>query len=109
GKPNKISFKLLCDIMVGAIIKREANKKRYGVIVLAEGLIESLKDELKVILEQTHGRYGNYQTDAFGHLRLGEIEFGKLIRELLNERLQKAKNPEELTDQPRLHELLKLP
>jgi len=109
GKPNKISFKHLLDIIVGAIIKREANKKRYGVIVLAEGLIESVKDELKDILEKTHGRYGNYQTDAFGHLRLGEIEFGKLIREMLNERLHKTKDAEELTDQPRLHELLKLP
>ncbi len=110
GKPNKISFKLLCDIIVGSIIKREANDKRYGVIVLAEGLIESVKDELKIILEKTHGRYGTYETDAFGHLRLGEIEFGKLIRELLTERLAKPKeSTEETSDQPRLHDLLKVP
>lgn len=105
GKPNKITIKRLCDILIGSIIKREANGKRYGVIVLAEGLIESVKDELKVILEKTHGRYGNYETDAFGHLRLGEIEFGKLIRELLTERLLKAKEPEP-ADLPRLHDLL---
>jgi 6-phosphofructokinase 1 len=110
GKPNKISFKHLLDIMVGAIIKREANKKRYGVIVLAEGLIESVREELKSILGKTHGRYGNYETDAFGHLRLGEIEFGKLIREMLTERLHKRKEADgEANDQPQLHDLLGLP
>jgi 6-phosphofructokinase 1 len=108
GKPNKITIKRLCDILVGSIIKRQANDKRYGVIVLAEGLIESVKDELKVILEKTYGRYGTYQTDAFGHLRLGEIEFGKLMRELLTERLQKAEAEKESTGQPRLHDLLKV-
>src|SRR5262245_61425583 len=37
-KPKKVSFKHLCDVILGSIIKREANHKRYGVIVLAEGL-----------------------------------------------------------------------
>jgi 6-phosphofructokinase len=93
NKPNKVSFKHLCDIILGSIIKREANSKRYGVIVLAEGLIESVKDDLKVILDNTGGKYGTYETDEFGHLRLGEIEFGKLVRDLLTERLEKPKPP----------------
>jgi 6-phosphofructokinase 1 len=91
NKPNKVSFKQLCDLILGSIIKREANNKRYGVIVLAEGLIESVKDDLKLILDNTGGKYGTYETDDFGHLRLGEIEFAKLLRDLLTERLEKPK------------------
>ncbi len=90
-KPNKVTFKQLCDVILGSIIKREENNKKYGVIVLAEGLIESVKDDLKSILDNTGGKYGTYETDEFGHLRLGEIEFGKLVRDLLTERLVKAK------------------
>jgi len=44
-KPNTITLKHLCDIMLGSIIKRHAEHDRFGVIVLAEGLIESVKNE----------------------------------------------------------------
>lgn len=87
GKPNKITFKRLCDVVLGSIIKRLANNKAYGVLVLAEGLIESVKDELPVILERTNGKYGTYKVDDFGNLSMGEIAFGELIRDLLTERL----------------------
>jgi 6-phosphofructokinase len=90
-KPNTVTLKHLCDIILGSIIKRYSEHDRFGVIVLAEGLIESVKDELKKILDNTSGKYGTYQTDDHGHLRLGEIEFGKLIRDLLTERLSKPK------------------
>jgi ATP-dependent phosphofructokinase / diphosphate-dependent phosphofructokinase len=87
GKPNKITFKRLCDVVLGSIVKRIANNKSYGVIVLAEGLIESVKDELPVILERTNGKYGTYKLDDFGNLSMSEIAFGDLIRDLLTERL----------------------
>ena len=109
-KPNKITLKHLSDIILGSIIKRLAERKSYGLIVLAEGLIESVKDDLKDILDQTGGKYGNYETDAHDNLRLGEIEFGMLIRDLLIERL---KTPKESKDkvagikQRSLHEILK--
>ncbi len=116
NKPNKTTFKHLCDIILGSILKRRAAGKQYGVVVLAEGLIESVKDELKDILDKTHGKYGNYETDDHGHLRLGEIEFGGLIRDLLSESLldpaderKKRRKPdltiEELTP---LHQILKI-
>ena len=34
-------------------------------------------------------RYGNVRRDEHGHLRLGEIEFGRLMKDLLTERLEK--------------------
>jgi len=33
----------VCDIILGSIIKRRAEGSRYGVVVLAEGLIESME------------------------------------------------------------------
>jgi 6-phosphofructokinase 1 len=86
-KPNKIPFKRLIDTILGTIIKRVENKKNYGVVVLAEGVMESVKEELKVILEGTGGRYGTYGEDEFGNLRMGGIEFGRMIKDLLTERL----------------------
>ncbi len=105
GKPNKIGFERLIDTILGTIIKRIENKKNYGVIVLAEGLIESVKEELRVILDKTLGKYGTYQTDEFDNLRMGEIEFGKLIRDLLMERLMPP-DPKNATPLVRLHEII---
>lgn len=105
GKPKEIEFKRLVDTILGTIIKRIENKKNYGVIVLAEGLIESVKHELAVILDKTMGKYGTYQTDEFDNLRMGEIEFGKLIRDMLMERLTPP-DTKSSTPPVRLHELL---
>ena len=35
-----------------------------------------------------HGEFGTIELDAFGHIRLGEIEFGRMIRTFLKERLK---------------------
>jgi 6-phosphofructokinase 1 len=35
------------------------------------------------------GRYGKVRVDPHGHLRLGEIEFGRMIKDFLEERMQK--------------------
>jgi 6-phosphofructokinase 1 len=107
GKPKKITFKLLCDTILGTIIKRIENKKNYGVIVIAEGLIESVKDDLRLILDRTNGKYGTYQTDEFDNLRMGEIDFGKLMRDLLTERLLGRATPAS-PHSGRLHEILGL-
>ena len=51
--------------------------------VLAEGLMEAIGEEK---LRRRHGRRtsassATIELDAFGHLRLGEIEFGRMIRD----------------------------
>ncbi len=84
GKRIKLGH--LVDILLGAIIKRKADDRSYGVAVLAEGLIGTVDEkELTSIITQSHGRYGSFKLDQFGNPRLGEIEFGKLIRERLVE------------------------
>jgi 6-phosphofructokinase 1 len=88
GRP--LSLDELCDIMIGSIIKRLSQKSYYGVVMLAEGLIESIGE--KGLLEAMNagelGRYGRVQRDPHGHLRLGEIEFGRMIRDRLAARME---------------------
>jgi 6-phosphofructokinase len=88
GKQS-LSLDHLCDILIGSIVKRLAHNQSYGVAVLAEGLIEAVDEQaLARIIESGQGRYGSIDRDPHGNLRMGEIEFGRLIRELLVERLR---------------------
>jgi 6-phosphofructokinase 1 len=75
----------LCDIVLGAILKRKSRGILHGVVVMAEGLLEAIGEEgLLAELPVTElGRYGRIQRDPHGHLRLGEIEFGRLLKERL--------------------------
>jgi 6-phosphofructokinase 1 len=79
----------LCDILLGAIIKRRAANLPYGVAVLAEGLIEAIGENglLAVMGEGQLSSYGRLKRDEHGHLRLGEIEFGRMIKDRLSARL----------------------
>jgi 6-phosphofructokinase 1 len=87
GQP--LSLEHLCDIIIGSIVKRLGHNQSYGVAVLAEGLIEAVDGkELAAVIEKAQGRFGTIERDPHGNLRMGEIEFGRLIRELLIERLR---------------------
>ncbi len=77
------------DILVGAIIKRRSHGSPYGVAVLAEGLIESIGEEgLIAALGDKLERYGTLDRDAHGHLRLGEIDFGRMMRDQVAQKLK---------------------
>ncbi len=84
-----VTLDLICDIIIGSIIKRLGMGKGYGLAVLAEGLIESIgEDGLVAALGDDLGKYGNVERDPHGHLRLGEIEFGRMVRYRVNARLE---------------------
>ena len=89
GRP--VTVDEVCDIIIGSIIKRKADGSQYGLVVLAEGLIESLGEKglLAAMPEGQLERFGKIIRDDHGHLRLGEIEFGRLMKELLTTRLEK--------------------
>ena len=89
GRP--VTVDEVCDIIIGSIIKRHAEGSQYGLVVLAEGLIESLGEKglLAALPEGQLERFGKVVRDDHGHLRLGEIEFGRLMKELLTARLEK--------------------
>jgi 6-phosphofructokinase 1 len=86
---NHISLDHLCDIILGAIIKRRGLHRPYGVAVIAEGLIETIGEEelQKAAKAGYFGKSGQVPRDPHGHLRLGDIEFGRMIRDRLMDRI----------------------
>jgi 6-phosphofructokinase 1 len=87
GRP--VSLQEVCDTILGSIIKRKSQNAHYGVVVLAEGLIESIGEKgLMAAMGGDLGRYGKVARDPHGHLRLGEIEFGRMINDSLSARLE---------------------
>jgi 6-phosphofructokinase 1 len=88
-RSQQLTLEKLCDIIHGAIIKRKSRNAHYGVVVLAEGLIELIGEEelIRAMGGETISKYGRLRRDDHGHLRLGEIEFGRMIKDLLTERL----------------------
>jgi 6-phosphofructokinase 1 len=87
---RKVTLTEVCDIILGAIVKRVAHQRQHGVVILAEGLLEAIgADALASKMgEATIGKYGNVTRDPHGHLRLGEIDFGRMIKDLLSEKLE---------------------
>jgi 6-phosphofructokinase 1 len=87
---RSLSLDELCDIIIGAVLKRKSQGKGYGLVVLAEGLIEKIgeKNLLAAMGGEQLGRYGAVVRDEHGHLRLGEIEFGRMVKDRLTGRLK---------------------
>jgi 6-phosphofructokinase 1 len=86
---GELRLEQLCDIVIGAIIKRKTMGAGYGVAVLAEGLIEALDpEELERTILDAKGAYGRVERDPHGNLRMGEIEFGRMMRDLVGKRLK---------------------
>lgn len=86
-----VTFDKVCDILIGSIIKRRAAGNHFGVAVLAEGLLEAIGEKglLSAMEESDLARYGKIVRDDHGHLRLGEIDFGRMIADMVSERLDK--------------------
>lgn len=89
-RDRPVTADLVADIIIGSIIKRRADGTQYGVAVLAEGLIESMGEQglIKAVPGGQLERYGRVVRDDHGHLRLGEIEFGRLMKDLVTARLE---------------------
>jgi 6-phosphofructokinase 1 len=87
GKP--VTLEGVTDLIIGAILKRRLLGRDYGVAVLAEGLIESIGENgLVAALGADLEHYGRLERDDHGHLRLGELEFGRIIKDYLKRRLK---------------------
>ena len=88
GRP--VSVDDVCDILIGSIVKRRSANLNYGVAVLAEGLIEAIGEKgLETMIDDGQlGRYGTISRDDHGHLRLGEIDFGRMMKDALTQKLK---------------------
>lgn len=76
-----ISLDAICDILEGSIVKRRAMGREYGVAILAEGLAELL-DPASV------PEIAGVEKDEFGHVRLAELDFGRLVKDKVRNSLK---------------------
>jgi 6-phosphofructokinase 1 len=68
-----IAFSDICDIVEGAIIKRRAMGRHFGVAILAEGLIEKLDPQELAGLQDV-------ERDEHGNIRFAEIDLGRKVK-----------------------------
>jgi 6-phosphofructokinase 1 len=66
---GRLDPEALVNLLVELITTREARGKRYGVVVLAEGLAELLPDS-----EVSH-----LPRDAYGHISFSSFDFGRVL------------------------------
>ncbi|SPE33976.1 6-phosphofructokinase [Burkholderiales bacterium] len=78
---GKVNLDKIADVLVGAVVKRRAQGAKDGVAVLAEGLAE-------LIPESELHRLGAIERDEHDHIRLAEIDLGRGIRKVVEERLR---------------------
>jgi 6-phosphofructokinase 1 len=74
GPDGKIELDALTDHIVDLFVTREKSGKRYGVVVLAEGLAELLPDA--VIADAPRDPYGNI---SFSNVDLGRMIAGRAL------------------------------
>ena len=74
-----IPFHGVCDILEGAMLKRCVRGQTHGVAILAEGIAERFSEE-------DLGKLGRIERDGYGHLRLAEVDLGKIVKDELTRR-----------------------
>jgi len=77
----RLHLDTLCDILIGAIVKRQCAGHLDGTAILAEGLIEQLAPE---DLEQ----FGELERDEHDHVRLSEVNLGEVLKQRMRSRLK---------------------
>ena len=75
-----VPFSAICDIVEGAIIKRRAMGRHFGVAVLAEGLIEKLDPAELADLQDV-------ERDEHGHIRFAEVDLARKVKAEVQGRL----------------------
>jgi ATP-dependent phosphofructokinase / diphosphate-dependent phosphofructokinase len=76
----QVRFAAICDIVEGAIIKRRAMGRHFGVAVLAEGLIDKLDPAELAELQDV-------ERDEHGHVRFAEVDLARKVKAEVQGRL----------------------
>jgi 6-phosphofructokinase 1 len=77
----QISLSDVCNVLEGSILKRQIMGRQDGLVVIAEGILEKLDpDELATIVGAEAER------DPHGHIRLGDIPLGMVLRREIQRR-----------------------
>ncbi|MDP8240278.1 MAG: diphosphate--fructose-6-phosphate 1-phosphotransferase [Candidatus Hatepunaea meridiana] len=78
---NKLTINKLVDILAGSIIKQLSYGRKYGVAVIAEGLVEAMTDaDIKEL--------SDVERDEHGNIRIAEVDFGGILKKLVKSRLK---------------------
>jgi 6-phosphofructokinase 1 len=80
-KSEVIRLSDICDIVEGAIIKRRAMGRDFGVVLLAEALVEYLSPDEVADLQ-------NVDRDAQGNIRVSEVDLGRKVKHEVERRLE---------------------
>lgn len=84
--PSTVHLQTVCDILEGAILKRLALwKRRDGVAVIAEGLLERIPAEEMTGLEGTR-----ITRDDYGHLRLADMDLAFILKTAVEHRFARC-------------------
>jgi len=86
-KDKHISLSHVCDILETSILKRMAMGHDFGVMVIAEGIAERLNPQE---LRKLPGL--KFEYDEYGHMRLDEVELGKVVKYEVERRFRKREN-----------------
>ena len=73
-----VSLDRVADILEGAILKRRSHGRDHGVALLAEGIAEKLDPTT----------LGDVERDAYGNVRLAELDLGRLVKERVTQSLR---------------------
>jgi ATP-dependent phosphofructokinase / diphosphate-dependent phosphofructokinase len=95
--PN-VPFATICDIVEGAIIKRRATGRHFGVVVLAEGLIDKLDPAELADLQDV-------ERDDHGHVRFAEVDLARKVKAEVQGRLSQRGLRVTITDKNLGYEL----
>jgi 6-phosphofructokinase 1 len=77
---KSVRLQTVVDTLVGSIVKRLAEGREDGVAVLAEGIVELLP-------EDDIAELASAERDAHGHIRIAEIDFGRIVKQAVQKRL----------------------
>jgi 6-phosphofructokinase 1 len=73
-----VSLDRVADVLEGAILKRRVQGRDHGVALLAEGIAEKLDP----------ATLGDVERDAYGNVRLAELDLGRLVKERVAQSLK---------------------
>ncbi|MBM4440137.1 MAG: 6-phosphofructokinase [Candidatus Rokubacteria bacterium] len=74
----QVSLDRVADILEAAILKRRSHGREHGVALLAEGIAEKLDP----------GTLGDVERDAYGNVRLAELDLGRLVKDRVAQSLR---------------------
>ncbi len=70
---REIRLQEVTDILITSVLKRMASGKKYGLALVAEGVVEQLAMQDLAGLEHA-------ERDAHGHIRLSEVNFSDVLK-----------------------------